>query len=223
MVLLVAELILLPDGNKIYDFSNNSELLVEDIHIQRIYDHFEYEDNWIILDLGAHVGIFSLYVSKKAMHGKIYAIEPFPCNYCALKANISLNSLVNIITINAAVSNRTGWQSLFVYPRTESCSLLKRLDKQIVDVVKVKTFTYDDLLSEYGIKKVDLVKVDIEGSERELLEGMKMLPTRIAMAHYHSKYARCATKEELGQMLEEKGYRITGLNQHTFFARLRGS
>src|SRR5258706_10907179 len=59
----------------------------------------------IVLDLGAHIGLFSVYASKKALKGKIYAFEANPDNYKLLLKNINLNKLKNVTTKHVAVTN----------------------------------------------------------------------------------------------------------------------
>ena len=68
---------------------------------------FEIKNNDVVIDIGAHVGLFSLFVSQFCKDGKIYCFEPVKENYEILLDNIDLNKIKNIISLNLAVSKKS--------------------------------------------------------------------------------------------------------------------
>lgn len=80
--------------------------------------------NDYVLDIGAHVGIFTLYASNKARG--VIALEPHPINFRYLKINLKLNDLDNVTPLNIAVSNYDGFGELYVAPKSSDHSLVPR-------------------------------------------------------------------------------------------------
>ncbi len=123
-----------------------------------------------IVELGANIGYYALMeASIIGDKGKIYAVEPFPSNFELLKNNISLNPYKKIIhPYHLAISNKSGTEKLFVSNEHNLCNMLS---SDCNDYVEVKTETLDNFLK--GKKSPDLIRMDIEGFEYYVLEGMK--------------------------------------------------
>ena len=68
-------------------------------------DDFSIKDNDTVIDIGGHIGLFSLLVSQKSRHTSIYSFEPIEDNFNLLKTNLELNSIENVHPFNLAVSN----------------------------------------------------------------------------------------------------------------------
>jgi FkbM family methyltransferase len=124
--------------------------------------------NSVFLDIGANSGIYSILASNKC--SRIFAFEPDTVSRSRLKRNIKLNQLTNIEVIPLAVSDRERRVFLYTNPSNRGMnSLFNYGDKH--GRLSVKTITIDRAVKKYGIKKVALVKMDIEGSELNALKG----------------------------------------------------
>jgi FkbM family methyltransferase len=125
----------------------------------------------IIAEIGANIGYYALMeASIIGDKGKIYAIEPFPPNYELLKKNIELNSYDNIVDLhNIAISNKPGKTKLFVNDKHNLCNMFE--SDNCEGFVEVETKTLDDFLS--GKKMPDMIRMDIEGYEYYVVDGMK--------------------------------------------------
>lgn len=128
----------------------------------------------MVIDVGASVGYYSLLAALAAPDATLVAIEPVPEAYRRLARNISLNPVGDRIrTIAAAATNHDGDVTVYV-PRTGiACesSLIKGFRKDVIEL-KSRATTLDTLVREMAIQAVDLVKIDAEGSEHLVLEGM---------------------------------------------------
>ncbi|WP_457549425.1 FkbM family methyltransferase [Archaeoglobus sp.] len=152
----------------------------------------------IVLDCGAHVGFFSYVAVKKYKAKRVYAFEPFAKTFKILTKNIKswkVDSVV--IPIKKAVYSKNV-HKIFIFDKndrslaTGSISLdyihsknNYYLSKQIVDCI-----TIDRFVEKYYLESVDFIKMDIEGCEREALQGakntiIKFKPKMVISAYHH--------------------------------------
>jgi len=125
----------------------------------------------VFIDIGAHIGKFTVKVGRK-LTGKVIAIELMPNNYERLIKNIKLNKLNNITPLNIGCSNSSGKVKVYGPLKGKGkvfYSLKKNEKNKLIDQLEVKPL--DNLVKELKLKKVDLIKIDVEGVEKEVLEG----------------------------------------------------
>jgi len=128
-----------------------------------------------ILDIGAHVGFTVLPVSKYSLNNQanIFAFEPSSENFKALNRNISLNNLKNIITENCVVGSCEA-DKVFFYETNDisaTSSIINDSSRRFIRNEKKQT-SIDNYCKVKKIKP-DLIKIDVEGSEIEVLKGAK--------------------------------------------------
>lgn len=129
---------------------------------------FEINKSDIVLDIGAHKGVFSIFASYFAKKGRIYSFEPFKENFEGLKRNIKLNKMKNIIVINKAVSNKTGTKDLILSDSSTKHSFYFNKDNK-TKKVKVKTISLKDFVKQNKINNINFLKIDAEGAEYNIL------------------------------------------------------
>jgi FkbM family methyltransferase len=126
-----------------------------------------------ILDIGAHIGLFSACSSQLAgSTGKIICFEPTPGTYSILKNTLRLNHCANVIARQAAVSDKEGTATFYV-SHTAGCnsnSLVKNKSGNQLSAYDVQLVTIDSIVAEYGIHPA-LIKIDAEGAELDVLKG----------------------------------------------------
>ncbi|MEW6222611.1 MAG: FkbM family methyltransferase [Candidatus Hadarchaeota archaeon] len=121
----------------------------------------------VFLDVGAFVGYYSIYASKKVGRaGIVVAIEPEPKNFKMLLINT--RGLENVIPINAALWSKDGTVSLI--PQGSST---KSFENKVEKYIQVRAFTLDTLIKKLNIPRVDAIKIDTEGAELEVLKGAR--------------------------------------------------
>lgn len=156
------------------NFVRAAIIVYDEIYIQRIYERvpeFKVTQEDIVLDAGAFIGLYTL---KNAHAREVYAIEPHPLSYILLRANVAINDLSNVRTLNYALTDYVGEAELFIEDLLVSGSTLLPSwhGEWHKTKIKVKTITLNTLyhlgfLPPY----VDIAKVDIEGSEMNMIRG----------------------------------------------------
>ncbi len=124
----------------------------------------------IFLDIGAHIGRFSLLASKN--FERVISFEPHSENFAQLKKNILSNKLENIIPLNLAISNKIKYLYMSnLNVNTGASQIKEKGDK------KVKCLTLDSIIKKEKIKihEIDLIKIDVENHEMNVLKGAKKL------------------------------------------------
>lgn len=132
----------------------------------------------VILDIGANTGVYSLLSKSINPASEIHAFEPSVHIYNKLVKNVAINEM-DINTHDLAISNFTGEQTFYDFKSKNltSASLSSEMMKNKSDIIeyKVNTTTLDNFILLKGIKKIDLIKVDIEMHEPEFVEGFKQI------------------------------------------------
>jgi FkbM family methyltransferase len=145
-----------------------------------IEDHFTPRKGDIVIDIGAHIGLYTIIASKRVgMHGKVIAIEADPKNFEVLKRNIHLNNLTNVIALNYAAYSEEKKMKLYLPAQKLSHTIYNTLMSDrahgVQQFVEVNANMLDFLLQSTGIKheEVNWIKIDVEGAEYEVLRGAK--------------------------------------------------
>ena len=126
----------------------------------------------IILDIGANIGWHSLRWAQKRPDATIFAFEPSPITRNFLQKNIDANHFgERIHVIPFAVSNKLGIAKFF-HCRDNAYSSLKDTKRQpISDCFEVPVTTVDEFIASKNLNRVTLLKIDVEGFEKEVLLG----------------------------------------------------
>ena len=199
----VRSTITLPDGKKVIirPFSLDDSIITEQYGEQETY--LRPEPNSVVLDIGAHIGIFTVKVSS--IPGiTVHAFEPFPRNYALLKQNVLLNKLQNVLLYDCAIGGRCGTASLnYDNGSTVSASIVRKESKGIPVMMK----TIDSL----GLARIDFIKLDVERAEYDaLLGGLETIGTQypvISMEVHGKENPRLCTNllESLGYTVNHRG------------------
>jgi len=140
------------------------------VFIDQEYDFVVETQPGVIVDAGANIGLASIYFANRYPDAKIIAIEPEQSNFDLLKENTAPYS--NVIPVQAALWNKHEEINL-IDPglgkwgfMTEMKSPSERLPGSICH--PVMAVTIDEIMRDYGLTKIDILKIDIEGAEREV-------------------------------------------------------
>ena len=124
----------------------------------------------VVVDVGACLGFYTLLAAQLAgPGGTVYAFEPDPRNVRWLRPNIRINHCQNVTVIPSAVSDGSGVRQFFPHQSDPSQSSLHTTARWARHI-PVQAVTLDDVLDG---RRVDLIKLDIEGGELRALEGLR--------------------------------------------------
>lgn len=130
----------------------------------------------VFFDVGANIGLISLFVSKFHPDAKVYSFEPGSIVGRCLKETIVKNKFKNLTLIQKGVSDHTGSAEFFLDPKsTGGSSLIKvHAGSKNQYVEKIELVSLDDFTQEAGVIP-NVIKIDIEGAEEFALKGARQL------------------------------------------------
>ena len=165
----------------------------------------------VFYDIGANLGFFSLLGASLVglEEGRVYAFEAAPDNARAIRANAQLNGITNVSVIDKAVSSRSGRGRLQIVD-DQSWSKLEEYGQHPYTqrVIDVELVAIDDLLRAGELSPPTVVKIDVEGAEVAVLEGMRETLER------HQPAVICelhGTHDAFAATMRDQGYRLINL------------
>lgn len=130
------------------------------------------KEGMTVIDVGANIGYFSVIASSiVGDNGRVISFEPDKENFEFLEKTIELNNFKNVTPCNVALSDKNGEIELFISEDNKGDHRIYATTEKRASI-KVKTFTMDDYLDSLDIKKVDFIKIDVQGVEWLVLMGM---------------------------------------------------
>lgn len=163
----------------------------------------------VVVDVGANVGVFSLFAARAAR--LVYSLEPASSNFSRLVSNVSPTR--NITPLNLACAARDGRASLDLSDNPVSFSLMTSScpdRSETVDVITLGT-----LFELYKIERCDFLKLDCEGSEFEIILGadpsILNRVVRIVM-EYHDHFSSKHSHVDILEKLKTFGFRAFSYN-----------
>lgn len=167
--------------------------LVWEITVQRDYESSAVAilPGDIVIDCGAHVGVFCRYALRRGATS-VVAIEPDPINLACLEANLVQEIAEGRVTVvKAGVWSKRTRLPLFeaAEGNSGSHSFVRRESPNALAVEGVLVVPLDEVVEELKLDRVDFVKMDIEGAERQALDGatqtMERFKPKMAICTYH--------------------------------------
>lgn len=167
----------------------------------------EMDEEDIFFDIGANLGFYSCLLSEKA--SKVYSFEPNPAAIKLLRENLEKNSVENAEIIEAALSNENaskGFKNLF----SDSVVGWGTVTDGEEGKGDIKARKAETLLENDRIELPDIMKIDVEGHEREVLKGMGKVIEEGSPVIYVESHDNHGKTEKI---LEEYGYTYERLNK----------
>ena len=167
------------------------------------------EKGFFVADVGAYKGWYTTLCSKMVgPNGCVYSFEPEPNNFQMLHKVVWLNQLRNVKLFKLALSDKDGFESLYLskHPSMHSTTLIRSNNS-----ISVPCMRLDTLSRLHKIAKIDLIKVDVEGAELKVLKGMQRTINEfepifsIDVLHYEGEF------EEISSFMREFNYEIRPL------------
>lgn len=184
-------------------FPFNEDPAFDDVWLRDVYQQYLPKEDNVVIDVGAHMGFFSMKVAKSVK--KLLAVEPDPVNFKFLLYNIQSNKLdEKVAPIKIALGEKHGKifldRNAYGYGRSKSTKTKTDYQSDM--------WTLDELMTKKGINNVSLIKIDTEGFELDVLKGsVKTLHSFkpdliIAAYHFPTEYLL------ISKFLRKHGYSV---------------
>jgi len=156
----------------------------------------------VVVDAGANIGLFSIWLWCRYPRAVIHCFEPEPENFELLCRNVEhFNGLCHRV----ALGSRAGTASLYVSRFSADHSLIP--SRAAHHVTTVPCVRLADYIEENHMERVDLLKLDVEGSELDVLKGLDQKLERVDRVIGECHEAR-VNQEALYQLLADRGHRV---------------
>jgi len=180
-------------------------MIFNDIFLREEYSLKDKNKFNVVVDVGAHIGLFSLFISNNSK--KIICFEPQKENFQILKKNIKINNLKNIEIHNCALSSKDGKIKLYA-PSGKNYDSFSVFEKNNKKFEWIESKNPKKILKK--IKKVDLLKLDCEGCEFSILPLLNFKKIDKICMEYHlsenksKKFIMDILKKNFNQIKEKK-------------------
>jgi FkbM family methyltransferase len=185
-------------------------IIFRDIWDKRVYLHGfspHFGPPTTVVDVGANIGIFSLFAAWYWRQADVLAYEPAPKNYQCLAANVARSNASRIKTFPLAVGHARTTQVLYLKPEAGWHSLIP--DERSISQVLVETIDLSAVVDTCEEQRIDFLKIDCEGAEYQIVQGNEALlerhVTHLAMEYHEFDDHRVG---ELEGVLNNAGFVI---------------
>jgi amino acid adenylation domain-containing protein/FkbM family methyltransferase len=235
----------LPNGMEIAHLNKNeTDLLYKEIFEQEGYlrHGVTIADGDCVFDVGANIGLFTLFVHQHCRGARVFSFEPSPPTFAVLKANVEMHA-PNTRPYQCAVSDKPGTAEFTFYPKVSASSglyanveedagvtrafienqgELGRYAEELLEgrfeAVRYECWlrTLSEVIAEEGVERIDLLKVDVEKSELDVLRGLSVKDwTKVqqVVLEVHDTGGRL---EAVTSLLNQHGFEVA-VDQHLMF------
>lgn len=174
-----------------------------------------------VFDIGAFEGIFTLFFARAVgATGRVVTFEPNPINYQRVLEHLELNHFSNVDVKPVALGNTTGEIKL-AFRKSEAGSgsmhpeIRAEIEQELaIQTVPVPLDTLDNQIKAHQLPRPDFVKIDVEGLEPNILEGMQSIAKKAKPSLYielHGTYlskTRVEYNQSICHLLQRYGYSV---------------
>lgn len=155
--------------------------------------------DWTIIDVGAHIGYYSVLFSRLTPKGKVFAIEPTE-TFEMLQKNVRHNKADNVACLKVAFGKSSGQIKDGIF----------RIWGKPAEVKTYPFMTLDEFVKAEGLERIDAIKIDVDSYDWEVLQGsmvtMKWFNPFIMVELNHALGKRNQSRAQALQWMHDQGY-----------------
>src|SRR5437867_12396554 len=164
----------------------------------------------VIVDVGANIGDFTLAIAGRS--GRVIAIEPGENNFASLTSNLKLNGIQNTTALNIAAHDKEE------QVRLEGIDSMLHVTRNVEGGFEARGIPLGKVLEELKTDHVDLLKIDVQGHERKVLDGMAdmLRERRVGVLAVEVHPVRGVEKTEITSLMNSYGYSLLKNDDYIF-------
>jgi FkbM family methyltransferase len=172
---------------------------------------FEIGENDCVVDIGANIGIFTLFAARKTRN-VVHAFEPFPGNFGYLRKNVLSNNYAHVSCHNRAVTDTLDPVKLCISKVSWGHRVFQGPSHKTPDggFIEVPAITLKKIMDESDLEKIDYCKIDCEGAEGAILfstpSSYLQRVRRIGLEFHDTVSSH--SHQEISAMLEGLGFTV---------------
>jgi len=175
---------------------------------------------FVFVDIGANVGLFSLFVAATARIARILAIEPEPGNFGRLAFNIAVNPGLPVTPLALALGDAEGTAFIVLNARDRGGTRMAAAGTQ--GGVEVKCRPLLAVVRDAGLAGIDALKIDVEGAEdKVLVPFFRDAPEALWPGLIVIEDSSAEWSTDLFALLASKGYEVSSRTKQNVMLRLR--
>jgi len=185
-----------------------------EMDITQIFRHY-IKENSVVFDVGANSGYYGIIAGSSINNGSIHFFEPNPNLIPLIKKSLWVNGLMGLSKINQqAVSNEDGKNVILnivedLWGSSSLHSIVSTVN--IEDKVEVETITLDSYAERNKLNKIDVIKIDVEGHEEHVFQGMMNILSENPQLVIFMEYTISAYSKEFFNLLKSKFKNIVAI------------
>ena len=216
----------LPNGRRLRLWSRGDDWIANQVY-WRGWNGYEPETSSLffrlassartVLDIGAHVGYYTLLAALANAAVRAYAFEPMPSAFARLERNVALNGVGPQVTCVASAVGAADGAAEFFCPVSTGIPSSASLSREFVHAradavsIRVPVVTVDRFVHDRGVTDVDLVKLDTESTEVDVLHGMTTVLRRDRPVIFTEVLTTATTAPLIEEILRPFDYRYYAL------------
>jgi FkbM family methyltransferase len=188
---------------------NGDAEIIEEVWGYKIYSKYMDPKSKLIIDIGAHIGSFTVLAATTCPQASIFAYEPVKHNYDMLVTNVFSNKLLGRVhTFNLGVCDKEEHRTIYKEDGVSTSGGSMYWGKERKDSEVVTCTTLDKIFLSTGVEKIDFLKLDCEGAEFEILYSSQHLLDKIAHISMEVHVAPSVGRNDnqLKKYLEDNGF-----------------
>jgi FkbM family methyltransferase len=176
----------------------------------------------VMIDAGANVGFTTLYFKNHFSNLKIISLEPSLTVFERLKRNIQINSFKNIILYQKGLWSKSARLKADRTFRDGEDWAFRIVEAKESEDADIETLSINDIIYENGIDKIDFLKIDIEGSEKEVFNDLNSLNwlnlVQLLAIEIHDEFD---CREHIEKILVDRGFELSYAGELTIGLSLK--